>query len=208
MSNQKRKTRKQRGSARAASRRVPARFFGAKARRSAVVTEGGQTFEILTILSPTATDKAEVQELYKDNRLEITNKDIKDHLDNKDYDVILSVKNTAKDDRAVATMQHEAWCDESDAKKLWVHDISRIGTEKGTVSPVKILMDHTKKLAAERGVTHLYLLVDEADKDTRPTDSTWKALTGLYSRSYGYATNISGCSIGEHRYTTMKTNAR
>jgi hypothetical protein len=197
------------GGARALSARAPARFFGAAKRRTEIVTEGGETFEILTILSPgaSAAMKAEAKGLFKDNRLEITDKNIEDHLDAKDYDAIISVRNTGagKADRAIGTLQHEAWCSDDGVKQLWVHDISRINTRKESVSPVKILMDYIKRLAAEFGQSTIYLLVDEEDKVSKPANGTWKGLTGLYERAYGYSTNVSGCVIGDHSYTVMKT---
>jgi hypothetical protein len=208
-----RKTRKQkrRGGARAATARAPARFFGAMKRRTETVTTGGETFEIMTILSPGASVamKTEAKALFKDNRLEITDKNIEDHLDSKDYDAIISVINTGagKADRAVATLQYEAWCYGDSVKRLWVHDISRITTKKEAVSPVKILMDYIKRLATEFGQSKIYLLVDEADKTTKPANGTWKGLTGLYEHTYGYSIDVSGCSIGDLSYTVMKTAA-
>lgn len=206
MKTQKRYTRrKQRGSSRAASRRAPpARFFGPSAQSIQIISADDETFEIMTIFSPTPADNHIIKELFIGNKLHITDSNIDAHLEGEDYDVVISVRNVKKDDRAVATLQYYGWCGRSTSKKLWINDISRIGEERAATSPVKILMDYVKHLAHSKGLTSLYLMVDEGDKTTKPEDGSWKKLTKLYSEKYDFSSNKSGCIIGEDKYTTMK----
>jgi hypothetical protein len=158
----------------------------------------------MTIFSPTMDDNRVIKDLFIGNKLHITDSNIDMHLDGEDYDAVISVRNVTKDDRAVATLQYYGWCGRSTVKKLWINDISRIGGERAATSPVKILMDYVKHLAHSKGLTSIYLMVDEGDKTTKPEDGSWKRLTKLYSEKYDFSSNKSGCIIGEDRYTTMK----
>jgi hypothetical protein len=64
-------------------------------------------------------------------------------------------------------------------------------------------MDYAKRMARDRGLPHLYLLVDEKDKGVTP--SSHSVLTGIYAKAdYGFSTNVEGCAIGSDAYTAMK----
>jgi hypothetical protein len=183
------------------------RYFG-PARRQALTAEiGGETFQVIVHYSPSdrlgEKNKAEIHSFFNRNRLGITTKLIDEHLSSKNWDAVLFAKNMAKDDAAVCTLQWAPWCPDTGQHKLWIHDISRIGTVKGATSPVKVLTDYCKAIGEHRGLTHVYLLVDEKDKKVMPSE--WKVLTGIYSRTdYGFGTNAEECVIGETAYTAMK----
>ena len=199
--------RKQRGSSRAATRsEPPGRFFGHNKQSSQRISSGDETFEIITILSPTPADNRIIKDLFIGNKLHITDSNIDMHLEGEDYDAVIFVRNLTKDDRAVATLQYYGWCGRSTAKKLWINDISRIGSERAALSPVKILMDYAKFLAHKKSLAYIYLLVDESDKNIKPADGSWKSLTTLYSSKYNFSTNKSSCVIGGDSFTTMKAS--
>lgn len=180
------------------------RIFGDRSVEVRRVSEGGETFEITTILSPVYADKAQIVEIFKDNRLDISESNINGFLETNDYDAVIQVRNVGKDDRAIGTLQYASWCPQTLPLKVWIHDISRIFTVKGSVSPTKLLMAEAKRLAKNKGFGHLYLIVDEADKATKPADGQWRTLTSIYSSAYGFVVDKSGCSIKGHKYTSMK----
>ena len=168
----------------------------------------GEAFDMIIHFSPSdrlgAPKKEEIHGFFKDNRLKITTELIDENLKTKNWDAVLYAKNRAVEDGAVCTLQWAPWCAPDGAPRLWIHDVSRLGTVKGTTSPVKVLMDQCKTIARRAGLKEVYLLVDEADKATVP--SGWRVLTGIYSKvNYGFATNVEGCVVGETTYTVMKS---
>jgi hypothetical protein len=202
-----------RGGARAAAAAaaVPARFFGPS--RKEVITKviGGETFTITVYYSPSAeipaADQREIKDFFEGNRLDISTGTIEQNLRDLNWDAVVNVQNVGKPDRTIGTFQWAAWCPQSGPKKLWVHDVSRIQTEKGFTSPTKVLFDFAKEKGGEKRLSHVYLMVDEIDK-AGPAEGkpwVWKTLTDIYSRpEYGFSTHVSACRIAEHRYTSMR----
>jgi hypothetical protein len=186
----------------AATKTSSSRLFGDREVRTNRVSEGGETFDVKIILSPVKSDGAEIKRIFKDNRLEISEANINGFLEDNDYEAIIEVRNIAKNDRAIASIQYAMWC--TSGEKVWIHDISRIATERGTVSPTKIVMDTAKRLTREKRKRFLYLMVDEHDKTSKPADGVWKKLTGIYSDDYGFSVDVSGCAIESKIYTIMK----
>ena len=187
------------------------RFFGPAQRQVYTVNVDGEVFDMIVHLSPSSRlgpkNKAEIHRFFVGNRLGITDATIDEQLKIKNWDAVIYVKNRARDDSGVSTLQWAPWCPTTDAAKLWIHDVSRMGTVKGPVSPIKVIMDYAKAIARDRDLLHLYLLVDEKDKGGAP--SSWAILTSIYAKpDYGFSTNVEGCRISDTVYTAMKAPAR
>jgi hypothetical protein len=173
------------------------------------IVVGAETFKATLILQPTMADTKTIHALFEGNRLDITPKIIDKHVKDKDYLAILAVENTdgSIKDRAVATLQYAAWCPTDGVKKMWIHDISRISTSRGTHSPVQVLVQYAKTFTDEHGKDQLWLLVDESDKYIPGTRNinlagSWRRLTVLYKEPYGFTAEDT-CDIYGHEYTPM-----
>ena len=200
-----------RGGARAVAAAAPALgFFGPTRKEVIRKTVGGETFEITVFFSPhadmPADDIREIKRFFEGNRLGIDNKTIDENLAGLTWGAVVNVQNLEKPDRAVGSFQWESWCFQTDPKKLWIHDVSRISTEKGITSPTKVLFDFFKEKGVEKRLSHVYLIVDEVDKVAEAgKPSVWKILTDIYGKpDYGFVVHKSRCSIGAHKYTSMR----
>lgn len=185
-----------------ASDSVGKRFFGPADRIASSVTTGGETFEMIVHLSPSnrlgQVKKDEIHRFFEGNRLEITTDIINTNLKELNWDAVIYVRNVARNDSGVGTLQWAPWCPTEGEPKLWLNDVSRMGNEKGAVSPIKIVMDQAKHLARSKGLGHLYLLVDMAG-------AGHNTLTSIYAKpNYGFSTNVAGCNVVGHPYTFMK----
>jgi hypothetical protein len=172
---------------------------------------GGNTFKIDIYWRPDNTVPAiveEIQKLFEGNRTEATKDWINARLADRTFAAIISVRNVAKDDRAIGTLAFKVWCPQSGEAKLWLNDVSRItgAAGKGSVSPTKVLMTYAKRLTSAAGKPRLWLLVDETDRKqangTNNPAGHWGSLTGLYSSQYGFVPTAS-CKLYKGSYTPM-----
>jgi hypothetical protein len=96
--------------------------------------------------------------------LGITEKIVRDNINDKTYDALIYVKNDKIDDTATGALQYRAYCKKNSSKKLWISDLCRVNNSligSPHISPIRVLLDVIEELSKENNINENYLMVDE-----------------------------------------------
>jgi hypothetical protein len=96
--------------------------------------------------------------------LGITEKIVRDNINDKTYDALIYVKNDKIDDTATGALQYRAYCKKNSSKKLWISDLCRVNNSpigSPHISPICVLLDVIEELSKENNINENYLMVDE-----------------------------------------------
>ena len=98
--------------------------------------------------------------------LGITEKIVRDNINDKIYDALIYVKNDKIDidDSASGALQYRAYCKKNSSKKLWISDLCRVNNSpigSPHISPIRVLLDVIEELSKENNINENYLMVDE-----------------------------------------------
>ena len=96
--------------------------------------------------------------------LGITEKIVRDNINNEVYDALIHVKNNDIDDSASGALQYRAYCKKKLSKQLWISDLCRVNNSpigSPHISPIRVLLDIIEELSKENNINENYLMVDE-----------------------------------------------
>ena len=107
--------------------------------------------------------------------LDITEKIVRNNINNEVYDALIHVENIDIDDSATGTLQYRAYCNKNSSKKLWISDLCRVNNSligSPHISPIHVLLDVIEELSKENNINENYLMVDEDRPGVTTTFST------------------------------------
>jgi len=98
--------------------------------------------------------------------LGITEKIVRDNINDKTYDALIYVKNDRIDidDSASGALQYRNYCKKKSSKQLWISDLCRVNNSpigSPHISPIRVLLDVIEELSKENNINENYLMVDK-----------------------------------------------